>query len=88
MPTLKLTLQYQNNLILKDMYSSTDSIFVTVYHLGRRLLQIRLSGITSQVDLMTDLREKLIGYAGKLLTLETRNATQGWTRTSPVLFAA
>lgn len=70
------------------MYSSTDSIFVTVYHLGRRLLQLRLSGITSQVDLMADLRNKLNAYAGKLLTLETRNATQGWTRTSPILFAA
>ena len=70
------------------MFTSTDSIFVTVYHLGRRLLQLRLSGINSQADLMADLRNKLREYTGKLLTLETRNATQGWSRTSPVLFAA
>lgn len=70
------------------MYSSSDSIFVTVYHLGRRLLQLKLSGIKSQADLMADLREKLAQYTGKLLTLETRNASQGWSRTSPVLFAA
>ncbi len=70
------------------MYSSSDSIFVTVYHLGRRLLQLKLSGIKSQADLIADLREKLAGYTGKLLTLETRNATQGWSRTSPILFAA
>ena len=70
------------------MFTSTDSIFVTVYHLGRRLLQLRLSGIKSHADLMAELREKLAQYAGKLLTLETRNATQGWSRTSPVLFAA
>lgn len=70
------------------MFASTDSIFVTVYHLGRRLLQLRLSGINSQADLMADLRNKLREYTGKLLTLETRNATQGWSRKSPVLFAA
>lgn len=70
------------------MYSTSDSIFVTVYHLGRRLLQIKLSGIKSQADLIADLRERLTGYAGKLLTLETRNASQGWSRTLPVLFAA
>ena len=69
------------------MYSTSDSIFVTVYHLGRRLLQIKLSGIKSQADLIADLRERLTGYAGKLLTLETRNASQGWSRTLPVLFA-
>ncbi|MDE7111033.1 MAG: hypothetical protein K2O38_03920 [Muribaculaceae bacterium] len=70
------------------MYSQTDSIFVTVYHLGRRLIHLRLSGIKSQADLLTGLRDKLSAYAGKLLTLETRNATQGWSRTSPVLFTA
>lgn len=70
------------------MYSTSDFIFVTVYHLGRRLLQIKLSGIKSQADLIADLRERLTGYAGKLLTLETRNASQGWSRTLPVLFAA
>ena len=70
------------------MYSTSDSIFVTVYYLGRRLLQIKLSGIKSQADLIADLRERLTGYAGKLLTLETRNASQGWSRTLPVLFAA
>lgn len=70
------------------MYSSTDSIFVTVYHLGRKLLQLHLSGIKSQADLLADLRTKLADYTGKLLTLETRNATQGWSRKAPVLFAA
>lgn len=70
------------------MYSSTDSIFVTVYHLGRKLLHLHLSGIKSQADLLADLRTKLADYTGKLLTLETRNATQGWSRKAPVLFAA
>lgn len=70
------------------MYSSTDSIFVTVYHMGLRLLQFRISGINSQADLMADLKNKLTGYTGKLLTIETRNATQGWSRKAPVLFAA
>ena len=70
------------------MYTPSDSIFVTVYFLGRRLFQFHLSGISSQADLMADLRQRLSAYSGKVLTLETRNASQGWSRKLPVLFAA
>ncbi len=70
------------------MFTPADNIFVTVYHFGRRLFQFQLSGISSQADLMADLRKRLKDYSGKLLTLETRNASQGWSKKSPVLFAA
>lgn len=69
-------------------FSAHDSIFVTVYYLGCRMMSVSLSGITSQAELMSGLRAKLKKFSGKLLTLETRNATQGWSHTAPVLFAA
>lgn len=69
-------------------FSASDSVYVTVYYMGAQVMRITLSGIDSQATLMRSLREKLGNYGSKLLTLETRNASQGWTHTMPVLFAA
>lgn len=69
-------------------FAVTDCIYVTVYFLGTRVLRLSLSGIDSQATLMRSLRENLGAYGRKLLTVETRNASQGWSHTMPVLFAA
>lgn len=68
--------------------SFSDSIFVSVYHLGLHLITLSLTGIDSQAALIRSLQAKLPAMRGKLVTLETRNATKGWSHTSPVLFAA
>ncbi len=71
------------------MITQQDSIFVTVFHLGLRLLCVKMSGLCSMADLMQKVSNQLgAQYRGKLLTLETRNASQGWTRRTPLLFAA
>ncbi|MDE6228246.1 MAG: hypothetical protein K2M40_00470, partial [Muribaculaceae bacterium] len=52
------------------------------------LLQLSVSGITSAKELMQQLREMLHQYNGKLLTLQLRNSTRGWSRENQMLFAA
>lgn len=68
--------------------SITDKLFVTVLDRGNRLLQLSISGITSVKELMQQLHEMLHQYDGKLLTLQLRNSTQGWSRENQMLFAA
>ncbi|MDE6514042.1 MAG: hypothetical protein K2L05_07670 [Muribaculaceae bacterium] len=68
--------------------SITDKLFVTVLDRGNRLLQLSVSGITSLKELMQQLHEMLHQYDGKLLTLQLRNSTQGWSRENQMLFAA
>ncbi|MDE7334686.1 MAG: hypothetical protein K2N10_00045 [Muribaculaceae bacterium] len=68
--------------------SITDKLFVTVLDRGNRLLQLSVSGITSLKELMQQLYEMLHQYNGKLLTLQLRNSTQGWSRENQMLFAA
>lgn len=68
--------------------SITDKLFVTVLDRGNRLLQLSVSGVTSLKELMQQLHELLHQYDGKLLTLQLRNSTQGWSRENQMLFAA
>ncbi len=68
--------------------SITDKLFVTVLDRGNRLLQLSISGVTSLKELMQHLHEMLHQYDGKLLTLQLRNSTQGWSRENQMLFAA
>ncbi|MBD5178806.1 MAG: hypothetical protein HDR46_06830 [Bacteroides sp.] len=68
--------------------SVTDILFVNVLDHGRSLLQLSVSGITSAKELMQQLREMLHQYNGKLLTLQLRNSTRGWSRENQMLFAA
>ena len=68
--------------------SVTDILFVNVLDPGRSLLQLSVSGITSAKELMQQLREMLHQYNGKLLTLQLRNSTRGWSRENQMLFAA
>lgn len=69
-------------------FAISDFLYINVYYMGTRILKLALSGIDSQAALMRSLRSKLGDYSDKMLTLETRNATQGWSKTMPVLFAA
>lgn len=68
--------------------SYTDSLFVNVMTMGRTLMSLHLSGFNSVKELMLHLHELLRQYSGKLLTLQLRNSTQGWSRTSSMLFSA
>lgn len=66
----------------------TDRLFVNVLLNGASLLNISISGIGSVKELMQRLHGALHQYAGRMLTLEVRNSTQGWNRTNTVLLAA
>lgn len=68
--------------------AENDKLFVTVMCNGRRLLNVSMSGFTSLKEVIKYLRSILSDYAGKLLTLQLRNSTQGWNRTDSMLFAA
>lgn len=65
-----------------------DKLFITVSDHGMRLLNLTLSGVTSIKELMQHLSEMLHQYRGKLLTLELRNSTQGWSRENQMLLSA
>ena len=66
----------------------SDKLFITVSDHGLQLLNLTLSGISSLKELMQHLGEMLHQYRGKLLTLELRNSTQGWSRENQMLLAA
>lgn len=66
----------------------SDKLFITVSDHGMQLLNLTLSGISSLKELMQHLGEMLHQYRGKLLTLELRNSTQGWSRENQMLLAA
>lgn len=68
--------------------SFSDTLFITVSDHGMRLLNLTLSGISSLKELMQHLGEMLHQYRGRLLTLELRNSTQGWSRENQMLLAA
>lgn len=65
----------------------TDILYVSVSQQGRSLAQMTISGIRSVKELMQRLRQTLHQYSG-LLTIQLRNATQGWSRENQMLFAA
>lgn len=66
----------------------SDKIFITVSDHGMRLVSLTLCGVASLKEVMQRLREMLHQYRGKLLTLELRNSTQGWSRENQLLLAA
>lgn len=68
--------------------SYTDQLFVTVLDNGKRLLNISITGFNSAKELMQHLHEMLHLYTGRLLTLQLRNSTQGWSRENQMLFSA
>ncbi|MDE6366555.1 MAG: hypothetical protein K2L33_03120 [Muribaculaceae bacterium] len=68
--------------------SYRDVIFVTVLDRGTSLLNLSVSGFNSAKELMQHLHGMLHQYAGRLLTLQLRNSTQGWSRENQMLFAA
>lgn len=68
--------------------SKTDKLFITVNYNGKNLLNVSLSGLTSMKEIMKYVHKYLNDYAGKLLTLQLRNSTQGWNRTDSMLLAA
>lgn len=68
--------------------SCTDILFITVIDQGNSLLNLTLSGIGSTKELMQHLYKMLHRYQGRLLTLQLRNSTQGWSRENQMLFAA
>lgn len=68
--------------------SKTDRLFLTVMFNGRSLLNVSVSGFTSMKEIIKYLHQTLSDYAGKLLTLQLRNSTQGWNRTDAMLLAA
>lgn len=68
--------------------SLSDKLFVTVTDHGMRLLTLTLSGFSSLKELMQHLNKMLHQYRGKLLTLELRNSTKGWSSENTFLFAA
>ncbi len=65
-----------------------DLLYVTVLDRGNRLLALSASGFHSAKELMQHLAEMLHQYRGRLLTLQLRNSSQGWSRESQMLFAA
>lgn len=68
--------------------SYSDRLFISVICNGSTLLNVCLSGINSSKELMQHLHSVLHQYAGRLLTLQVRNSTQGWSRTDSMLLAA
>lgn len=68
--------------------SFSDILFVTILDHGHSLLHLSISGITSAKELMQHLRGMLHQYNGRLLTLQLRNSTQGWSQENQMLFAA
>ncbi len=68
--------------------SKKDTLFITVNYNGKNLLNVSLSGLTSMKEIMKYVHKSLNDYAGKLLTLQLRNSTQGWNRTDSMLLAA
>lgn len=68
--------------------SFNDQLFINVLDRGKSLLSLTISGISSAKELMQHLHEMLHQYNGKLLTLQLRNSTQGWSSENRMLFAA
>lgn len=68
--------------------STIDTLLVSVFCMGRLMKRVTLHGIGSQAQLYSALRKHLGDTGGRILTIVTRNVTQGWSHTQPLLFAA
>lgn len=67
--------------------NSSDILFASIVRQGSTLLSLRLSGITSLAQLLSQIRRHLTDTAG-LVTLKVRNGSQGWTHRQPLILAS
>lgn len=69
--------------------SSGDIIFATIIRGGCALLSTRISGIDSFTSLLKHIRATLTNdrhhMPGRLMTINVRNQTQGWSSTSNLI---
>lgn len=63
----------------------TDTIFATVKLRGVTLASFTLRGMSSFSDVVRHVRSSVGDVAG-LATLQLRNSSQGWSRSSALLF--
>lgn len=63
----------------------SDIIFATVIQRGATIASLRMSGISSMADVVRNIRTN-IGAAAGLTTINLRNGSQGWRRSSTVMF--
>lgn len=67
-------------------FSSSDTIFASAYQRGREIFNTCGSGFNSMADIVSRLRSG--GVAPGMVTLTVRNASQGWSHTGALYFAA
>lgn len=54
--------------------------------MGQELLNVRISGVSSQESLMDAVRSQLATHIGALVSLSIRNLTQGWALNQPYCY--
>ena len=67
--------------------SSNDILFASATQGGRHLADIRMSGISSTSNILSELRRVMHGVLG-LVQVKLRNATQGWSRSMSLYIGA
>lgn len=65
-------------------YGNNDTVFARALMMGQELLNVRISGVSSQESVMEAVRSQL--GAGSLVSLSIRNLTQGWAVTQPYCY--
>lgn len=66
-------------------YGTNDTVFARASMMGQELLNVRISGVSSQESLMEAVRAQL-GSLGALVSLSIRNLTQGWALNQPYCY--
>lgn len=57
--------------------NSSDTLFITITHLGSTVANKRISGVNSLADVITSVRGDLQGLRG-MMSINMRNFSQGW----------
>lgn len=67
-------------------YGNNDTVFARALMMGQELLNVRISGVSSQESLMEAVRSQMGTHLGSLVSLSIRNLTQGWAVTQPYCY--
>lgn len=65
--------------------SSSDNLFATAYYRGTEIFRFCGTGITDMAELITKIRDH--AAVGGMVTLNVRNSSRGWSRSSSVYLA-